>query len=476
MTIKPPGTALAISEINTEFSRGNNLNAYRGTPWYTEPTNSNQLNYIEGTSAPTTYWDNGTTYTMGNVTGLGTVVMHGYSPSTWFTFTKPSLPTHDQLRYRLFFHFVDSVDLENNYIYLDGVKYAQFRYRGYSGASGVPPVYDVNNFATSYFVNARYSYQPWQDLTGLFTPDGYIMFDTGWFNHSQSTFTASHFMGADQPQSDEANYISHVALSTRIAPTVGYFSSGAISIGNFYNKRGTPPEITIEFLIVAGGGGGHGNVGGGGGAGGYISGSMVVSRSDSFFAEIGGGGGYGGGDGGNSSFLGLTAIGGGHGGFGYYGAGGNGGSGGGGGYRPSNPGGSGTVGQGNNGGQGNGYPYNAYSGGGGGAGGQGAASDTRGQPAVGGPGLQWLDGNWYAGGGAGAADEGSGAGGIGGGGATGTNGAPNTGGGGGGNGGSGGSGIVALRYAGAQICTGGTVVSSGGYTYHYFYASGTLYT
>jgi hypothetical protein len=41
--------------------------------------------------------------------------------------------------------------------------------------------------------------------------------------------------------------------------------------------------------------------------------------------------------------------------------------------------------------------------------------------------------------------------------------------------GTGGSGVVALRYAGSvQHATGGTVVITGGYVYHYFYSSGTL--
>ena len=65
----------------------------------------------------------------------------------------------------------------------------------------------------------------------------------------------------------------------------------------------------------------------------------------------------------------------------------------------------------------------------------------------------------------------------------GTAGTANRGGGGGGGGcqnstryttgGNGGSGIVIIRYAGSQRCTGGTVTSSGGYTYHTFTSSGT---
>jgi hypothetical protein len=60
-----------------------------------------------------------------------------------------------------------------------------------------------------------------------------------------------------------------------------------------------------------------------------------------------------------------------------------------------------------------------------------------------------------------------------------TAGAANTGGGGGGgispsNSLAGGSGVVIIRYAGAQRGTGGTVTSSGGYTYHTFTSSGTF--
>jgi hypothetical protein len=41
-------------------------------------------------------------------------------------------------------------------------------------------------------------------------------------------------------------------------------------------------------------------------------------------------------------------------------------------------------------------------------------------------------------------------------------------------GGNGGSGVVIIRYAGSQVATGGTVTSSGGYTYHTFTTSGTF--
>jgi hypothetical protein len=261
----------------------------------------------------------------------------------------------------------------------------------------------------------------------------------------------------------------------------------------------------VQVLLIAGGGsGGNGasngsNCSGGGGAGGVLFGSTVgVTSGTGYGITIGGGGSaYGvsssqdGYDGSATQGFGLTAVGGGHGGGAQSGAGGNGGSGGGGGE--GQPGGTGTAGQGNNGGSGN-------FGGGGGAGGAGGSWNTNGN-ANGGSATSdystWSAatgtgvGGQYAGGGGG----GSGGGGQsilngGGGGATagatsgndtsnatantgsgsgaaGTGGAPNT-------TGSGGSGLCIVRYAGSQAGSGGSIVTTGGYTYHTFTSNGTF--
>lgn len=290
-----------------------------------------------------------------------------------------------------------------------------------------------------------------------------------------------------------------ISLGQTSVRTLAGVPSGAISLNNL---RGKSNVLNIEYLIV-GGGGGAGSVsptnrgsGGGGGAGGYISGSMTLG-SGTYFFSVGGGGttepnvdGY---NGVESSAFGITATGGGAGGGGSGNTNGNaGGSGGGSKTYNARPrtGGAGTAGQGNKGGNALGY-FHAT--GGGGAG--GAAPDTptitpNGQYTVGGAGKQWVNGAYYAGGGgAGAVTLASGmAGGIGGGGqGKGTSataaqpGTANTGGGGGGGYGSilgagtGGSGVVIVRYAGAQVCSGGnSIYSSGGYTYHVFTSSGNL--
>jgi hypothetical protein len=280
--------------------------------------------------------------------------------------------------------------------------------------------------------------------------------------------------------------------------TSGTFSSSAISFDDFHSKRLKPASIFVDYLLIAGGGTGGGfQSSGGGGAGGYITGSTSLYAGTNYDAVIGAGGApvsgqSFGNNGGNSTFLGLTAIGGGGGGYGYAYTtinGRSGGSGGGAAFAIVNyngVGGAGTAGQGNN-------AANANSAAGSGGGGAGGPSP---RPAYGGPGgtggapATWLDGIARAGGGGGYSTQ-SGAGVGGGGGAgnasyntTGADATPNTGSGSGGvciSGtltGRGGSGVAAIRYAGSTPYfkyTGPmTTTITGGYVYHYLNGSGTL--
>lgn len=285
-----------------------------------------------------------------------------------------------------------------------------------------------------------------------------------------------------------------------------------------------PPIYSIEYLVIAGGGGGGGvssgtSGGGAGGAGGVLSSSTFVTGFSAFAVTVGAGGAGGaatanassaGVAGSNSVFAAFaTSIGGGRGccagafassdpALANGGAGGSGGGGCGGGTG-NHPGGSGTSGQGTNGGDAITTGPNYGSGGGGGAiSAGGAGTNTAGGNGGGATSAfsTWASatstgvGGAYAGGGGGGTYQGGTPGSGGGGGATAgqtngtavTNATANTGSGGGGQGGgpssagvgaNGGSGIVIIRYLGSQRGTGGTVTSSGGYTYHTFTSSGT---
>lgn len=282
----------------------------------------------------------------------------------------------------------------------------------------------------------------------------------------------------------------------------GYYNVMPFSLGIIGAAGARPTNLAIDYLLIGGGGGGapadsSTRQGGGGGAGGLLQGSTTVAAG-SYPIVIGAGGpgnvgtGLGTDDpnqriGQNSTFNGLTALGGGGGGSSGAGAGGNGGSGGGGG-RNNGVAGTGTVGQGNNGGVGGpgGTTDSAIGGGGGGGAGGVGTAGTGTTGGAGGIGiLSSITGssNGYAGGGGGAsmatpgsAGFGGGAGGAG----PGTAGTANTGGGGGGGsnasvGGNGGSGVCIVRYPGSQRAYGGSISSSGGYTIHTFASSGTLY-
>jgi hypothetical protein len=276
-------------------------------------------------------------------------------------------------------------------------------------------------------------------------------------------------------------------------------------------------NYTIQYMIVAAGGGG-GVIGGGGGAGGLITGSSAVFPNDIFTFVIGAGGNSGTSatratNGSNTTAFLTTALGGGGGGNHVLNttsnAGLSGGSGGGGSDNGA-VGGSGTAGQGNAGGTGvAGTPATQRIGGGGG--GAGTAGSTAASGGHGGEGYLWLDGYYYSGGGgAGGHDSSTGGnGGLGGGGGgsvssgtggtgggsarnngsngaaggnlRGGNGGAGTGGGGGGCSwqtptiaAQGGSGTVIVRYSGNARGTGGTISSSGGFTYHVFTSSGTF--
>ena len=170
-------------------------------------------------------------------------------------------------------------------------------------------------------------------------------------------------------------------------------SSGTFTLSSLIGT-----SLHVEYLIVGGGGGGGMDMGGGGGGGGVLSGNHVLTPG-SYTITVGAGGtgapaagtnGQPGGHqytipataGGNSSFNGLTSIGGGFGGSSYRGytpgiAGGSGGSGGGASGYNDNAGtfngGSGTSGQGFRGGN---STAAYYSGGGGGADAQGTDSTS----------------------------------------------------------------------------------------------------
>jgi hypothetical protein len=346
-----------------------------------------------------------------------------------------------------------------------------------SGTTGVTPgqVLTASSFAALYgytFTNAQ-----WQISTSA--GFGTTVYDSGTSGSAVTSITTS------------SGYLSTGTTyywRVRYKASDGTFSEYSTA---FTFTTAASFGVTVNVFLVGGGGGagGSGYVAGAGGAGGFTTNaSALLGVGNTLTISIGGGGGGSGYGGAASSGSATTATGGGGFGTNYSANGGTGGQG-------SSPGGSGGSG-------GGGGHYSWRNPPGGGAGGSNGSNGGSNAEFAGGSGQgtttrAFADAGLtlYAGGGGGGGgnwDGGSGQGGAAGagGGGAGSNaggggnaGSTNTGGGagapGGNNGGSttgpsGGSGIAIIRYLGSTKATGGSISSSGGYTYHTFTSGGTF--
>ena len=339
--------------INNAALTTNNLNVNNLTVQGGE-----RLYWDEGTRADlyTGSWNNTTTYNMSDFGGLGNVTAHGWSsgPAN-YTLSLSSLPAHTQVRYEVFWHMVDSLDNEGNELFVTNDAGSEVRYAYWTKPFGPPANISLASGTTySWIGNRYYSYAPWGGSNRVLDnngANGYAVINTGWINHSASSISVRHYIGANQAQSDEAGYLSHVRLwirggdgttITSISTSASVPDDGSVlstqnavksyvdaNIGsgmvknvftytgnNTYTKTGNDVKA-LKVICIGGGGGGRG-YGESGGAGGYAERIIDAAGISSVSVTVGGGGGGGGyfgysGRGGTSSFGGYVSADGGYG-------------------------------------------------------------------------------------------------------------------------------------------------------------------
>lgn len=173
--------------------------------------NFDGLYYNEGSTATTTYWNNATTYTMDNFGELGRCTAHGWtSGPAEYIFTRSSLPYHTSLRYRVVWHMVDSLDTETSYLDLTNSAGSYERYFTWTKTTTSAPALSFSKAGSSatWSGGKTYTYTPF----GGGMLNGYYILDSGQYEHSADSFSARHYLGADQAQADESMYLTHVQL------------------------------------------------------------------------------------------------------------------------------------------------------------------------------------------------------------------------------------------------------------------------
>lgn len=174
------------------------------------------VKYSEGANAANfvNNWNDATTFAMAQFGGLGPATAHGFtSGPVNFTLTLPGLATHSRIRYRVKWHLVDSLDNETSRMYI-GNGSTETEVLTFTKVYNAAPSVSLagGQLTTSWSGHQTYSHRPWGN--GVHGADGYLDIDSGWIDHTSSTLTVRHFMGADQAQADEAMYLTHVEVLT----------------------------------------------------------------------------------------------------------------------------------------------------------------------------------------------------------------------------------------------------------------------
>jgi hypothetical protein len=195
--------ALSSSEVLNNYTE---YGKRFGLPIYTYDEGSNAAPYVSN-------WNNSTTYTMATFGGIPNVTAHGFSsgPVT-YTLTLNNLPPHTKVRYKVFWHLVDSLDNETNQLFIMNSSGGETEILRFTKQYNLTPSISVAASPGTYTWSGgkTYTYRPWAG--GAYGQDGYIIVDSGLVDHTSATFTARHVMGADQGQTDEAEYLSHVVV------------------------------------------------------------------------------------------------------------------------------------------------------------------------------------------------------------------------------------------------------------------------
>lgn len=159
-------------------------------------------------------WSNTDTFFMEQFGDLGPVHAHGPFTSENIDLSV-QLPEHNQVRYQIAWHHVDSHDNEINKLQYKNKLGDFVDLAIWTKSLSQPNPTSLETFGdTTYtwFNNKTYSYAPWAGNPDIYENHGYAIIDTGWIDHDSEELVIRHVVGTDQDITDEASYLSHAKV------------------------------------------------------------------------------------------------------------------------------------------------------------------------------------------------------------------------------------------------------------------------
>jgi hypothetical protein len=214
-------------------------------------TNGETLYYDEGKNADLfkNNWSIKTVFNMQQLGDLGNCSVHSFNSVPAFPILElKNLPTHTQIMYEVNWHLVDSLDGELSELSIISNTDATIKKIAFTKSFNKPPSirYVDDNVTTKWNGSQIYSYRPWGQ--GKIAQDGYLTINTGWVNHSIPTLQIQHLIAANEDQTNEAMYLSHVKVWIKTDNPLVANSKGVGAIAKIagVNRFGSITNIKIN--------------------------------------------------------------------------------------------------------------------------------------------------------------------------------------------------------------------------------------
>lgn len=203
---RPSNPQTGMLRFNTDAGV---MEVYDGTQWDTTTPPYKYYDENRFASIWKSNWDDNTLTYMDDWGDLGQGSGHGWSdgPVDW-TFTLNDLPPHMFLSFKVRCHLIDTIDNENNRIFLADNDDNLFQIIDFERDFSTPIFTNSIDSGTTFEPSGEVTYSIEQGRAY----DSYATITYDYYYHTRSDFRALFDIGVDQDQDDEAFYITNLQV------------------------------------------------------------------------------------------------------------------------------------------------------------------------------------------------------------------------------------------------------------------------